>query len=63
MHFDLWSRALHCHQVKVVRLVRDLGREAGFVWARGLQKHVERLGAGTRWSNQTKNGRITLKPE
>ncbi|MEX3949829.1 type IV toxin-antitoxin system AbiEi family antitoxin domain-containing protein [Paraburkholderia sp. EG287B] len=53
----------HCHRVKVIRLVRDLGREADFAWARGLQKHVERLGAGTRWSNQTKNGRITLKPE
>lgn len=53
----------HCHRVKVVRLVRDLGREADFAWARGLQKHVDRLGAGTRWSNQTKNGRITLKPE
>lgn len=53
----------HCHRVKVVRLVRDLGREADFSWARGLQKHVDRLGAGKRWSNRTKNGRITLKPE
>ncbi|MBB5405775.1 hypothetical protein QFZ89_004111 [Paraburkholderia youngii] len=53
----------HCHRVKVVRLVRDLGREADFAWARGLQKHVDRLGTGKRWSNQTKNGRITLKPE
>lgn len=53
----------HCHRVKVVRLVRDLGREAGFSWAWGIQKHVDRLGAGRRWSNQTKNGRITLKPE
>ncbi|RDV00661.1 type IV toxin-antitoxin system AbiEi family antitoxin domain-containing protein [Trinickia dinghuensis] len=53
----------HCHRVKVVRLVRDLGLEADFSWARGIQTHVDRLGAGKRWSNQTKNGRITLKPE
>jgi hypothetical protein len=53
----------HCHRVKVVRLVRDLGVEADFSWARKIQKHVDRLSAGKRWSNQTKNGRITLKPE
>ena len=53
----------HCHRVKVVRLVRDLGLAADFSWARGIQKHVDRLGAGKRWSNRTKNGRITLKPE
>ncbi|WP_175773250.1 type IV toxin-antitoxin system AbiEi family antitoxin domain-containing protein [Paraburkholderia phenazinium] len=53
----------HCHRVKVVRLVRDLGVEAEFSWAREIQKHVDRLSAGKRWSNQTKNGRITLKPE
>lgn len=52
----------HCHRVKVVRLVHDLGLEADFSWARGIQQHVDRLGAGKRWSNQTKNGRITLKP-
>lgn len=52
----------HCKRVKVVRLVRDLGREADFAWAPGLQKHVDRLGAGTRWSNKTMNGRLTLKP-
>jgi len=52
----------HCHRVKVVRLVRDLGLEADFSWAKGIQKHVDRLGAGKRWSNRTKNGRITLKP-
>lgn len=52
----------HCKRVKVVRLVRDLGREADFSWARDLQKHVDRLGAGKRWSNKTKNGRLTLKP-
>lgn len=38
----------HCKRVKVVRLVRDLGLEADFSWARGLQKHVDRLGAGKR---------------
>lgn len=52
----------HCKRVKVVRLVRDLGREADFSWAQGLQKHVDRLGRGRRWSNKTMNGRLTLKP-
>lgn len=53
----------HCKRVKVVRLVRDLGLEADFSLARDLQKHVDRLGAGKRWSNKTKNGRLTLKPQ
>ncbi|APC65956.1 type IV toxin-antitoxin system AbiEi family antitoxin domain-containing protein [Ralstonia pseudosolanacearum] len=53
----------HCKRVKVVRLVRDLGLEADFSWARDVQKHVDRLGAGKRWSNKTKNGRLTLKPQ
>ncbi|WP_197386433.1 type IV toxin-antitoxin system AbiEi family antitoxin domain-containing protein [Ralstonia pseudosolanacearum] len=52
-----------CKRVKVVRLVRDLGLEADFSWARDVQKHVDRLGAGKRWSNQTQNGRLTLKPQ
>ncbi|PAJ77225.1 hypothetical protein CJO71_29660 [Burkholderia ubonensis] len=53
----------HCTSVKVVRLVRDLGQGADFPWARDLQKHVDRLGEGTRWSNKMKNGkRLTLKP-
>ncbi|WP_201326370.1 type IV toxin-antitoxin system AbiEi family antitoxin domain-containing protein, partial [Burkholderia sp. E168m23] len=53
----------HCTSVKVVRLVRDLGQGADFPWARELQKHVNRLGEGTRWSNKMKNGkRLTLKP-
>jgi hypothetical protein len=52
----------HCKRVKVVRLVRDLGREADFWWARDLQRHVDRLDAGRRWSNKTKNGRLTLRP-
>ena len=53
----------HCTRVKVVRLVRDLGLEAGHTWAADLQKHVDRLGAGKRWSNRTRGGkRLTLKP-
>ncbi|AQQ27294.1 MULTISPECIES: type IV toxin-antitoxin system AbiEi family antitoxin domain-containing protein [Burkholderia cepacia complex] len=53
----------HCTSVKVVRLVRDLGQGADFPWARELQKHVNRLGEGTRWSNKMKSGkRLTLKP-
>lgn len=51
----------HCKRVKVVRLVRDLGLEADFSSARDLQKHVDRLGAGKRWFNKTKNGRLTLE--
>ena len=53
----------HCTSVKVVRLVRDLGQGADFPWARELQRHVNRLGEGTRWSNKMKDGkRLTLKP-
>lgn len=53
----------HCKRVKVIRLVRDLGMDAGFSWAQELQKHVDRLGAGTRWSTKTRDGeRLTLKP-
>lgn len=51
-----------CTRVKVVRLVRDLGQEAGFAWALDVQRHVDRLGAGKRWSNKMKHGRLTLKP-
>lgn len=40
-----------------------VGLEADLSWARDLQKHVDRLGAGKRWSNKTKNGRLTLKPQ
>ncbi|MDR5798988.1 MULTISPECIES: type IV toxin-antitoxin system AbiEi family antitoxin domain-containing protein [Caballeronia] len=54
----------HCTRVKVVRLVRDLGAEAGFSWAQDLQKHVDRLGHGKRWTHKTKDGkRLTLKPQ
>jgi hypothetical protein len=53
----------HCTRVKVVRLVRDLGADAGFSWAQDLQKHVDRLGHGKRWPHKTKDGkRLTLKP-
>ncbi|WP_432263328.1 type IV toxin-antitoxin system AbiEi family antitoxin domain-containing protein [Cupriavidus sp. TMH.W2] len=54
---------MHCTRVKVVRLVRDLGQRSEFSWGRDLQKHVDRLGPGKRWSNKTKDGdRLTLKP-
>lgn len=54
----------HCTRVKVVRLVRDLGAESGFSWAQDLQKHVDRLGHGKRWTHKTKDGkRLTLKPQ
>lgn len=54
---------LHCKRVKVVRLVRDLGKSSGYSWGDDLQKHVDRLGAEKRWTNKTKDGeRLTLKP-
>lgn len=53
----------HCQRVKVVRLVRDLGLWSEYPWAQNLQKHVDRLGSGKRWSNRTRDGeRLTLKP-
>ncbi|MCP1289671.1 type IV toxin-antitoxin system AbiEi family antitoxin [Chromobacterium sp. S0633] len=53
----------HCPRVKVVRLVRDLGLAAGYEWGRDLQKHVDRISKGKRWSVLTKQGeRLTLKP-
>lgn len=52
-----------CQRVKVVRLVRDIGLASGVAWAQDLQRHVDRLGAGKRWSNRTRNGeRLVLKP-
>ncbi|WP_425952995.1 type IV toxin-antitoxin system AbiEi family antitoxin domain-containing protein [Ralstonia pseudosolanacearum] len=57
---DLMSQ---CTRVKVVKLVRDLGHKSGFAWGTDLQKHVDRLGPGKRWSNKTRDGeRLTLKP-
>jgi hypothetical protein len=52
----------HCTRVKVVKLVRDLGEASGFPWGRDLQRHVDRLGPGRRWSSSRKDGpRFTLK--
>lgn len=54
---------LHCSRIKVVRLVRDLGLASGFEWACDLQKHVDRVSKGRRWSMLNKYGeRLTLKP-
>ncbi len=52
----------HCKRVKVVLLVSNLGVEARFSWAKNLHQHVDHLGAGRRWSNKIRNGRLTLKP-
>jgi hypothetical protein len=52
----------HCMRVKVVKLVRDLGEASGFPWGKDLQRHVDRLGPGRRWSSSRKDGpRFTLK--
>jgi hypothetical protein len=40
--------------VKVVKLVRDLGSASGFAWGKDLQRHVDRLGAGKRWTSSRK---------
>nr|WP_057926890.1 type IV toxin-antitoxin system AbiEi family antitoxin domain-containing protein [Burkholderia ambifaria] len=54
----------HCKRVKVLRLVRDLGRSGDYSWGADLQRHVDRVGAGKRWSNVNKDGeRLTLNPE
>nr|WP_294864479.1 type IV toxin-antitoxin system AbiEi family antitoxin domain-containing protein [uncultured Pseudogulbenkiania sp.] len=54
---------MHCTRVKVVRLVRDLGLASGYEWGCDLQKHVDRISKGKRWSVLTKDGeRLTLKP-
>jgi hypothetical protein len=53
----------HCDRVKVVKLVRDLGASSGYAWAGDLQKHVDRLGPGRRWTSSRKGGpRLSLKP-
>jgi hypothetical protein len=52
----------HCTRVKVVKLVRDLGEAGGFPWGQDLQRHVDRLGPGRRWTSSRKGGpRLTLK--
>ncbi|MGU7782624.1 type IV toxin-antitoxin system AbiEi family antitoxin domain-containing protein [Burkholderia sp. PU8-34] len=51
-----------CTRVKVVKLVRDLGEASGFPWGRDLQRHVDRLGVGRRWTSSRKGGpRLNLK--
>jgi hypothetical protein len=40
--------------VKVVKLVRDLGESSGFAWGKDLQRHVDRLGPGKRWTSSRK---------
>ena len=53
----------HCVRVKVVRLVRDLGKSSGYPWGEDLQNYVNRLSDGKRWSSKGKDGsRLTLKP-
>ena len=44
----------HCTRVKVVKLVRDLGESSGFAWGKDLQRHVDRLGPGKRWTSSRK---------
>ncbi|SEB12365.1 type IV toxin-antitoxin system AbiEi family antitoxin domain-containing protein [Paraburkholderia sartisoli] len=53
----------NCVRVKVVKLVRDLGQSSGYAWGEDLQKYVNRLSQGKRWSSKGTNGRrLTLKP-
>lgn len=44
----------HCTRVKVVKLVRDLGAASGHAWGQDLQRHVDRLGPGKRWTSSRK---------
>lgn len=44
----------HCTRVKVVKLVRDLGAASGHAWGEDLQRHVDRLGPGKRWTSSRK---------
>jgi hypothetical protein len=54
----------HCKRVKVLRLVRDMGKASDYPWGADLQPYVDRLGAGKRWSNVNKDGeRLTLNPK
>ncbi|CAH2904161.1 MAG: Ynd, partial [uncultured Paraburkholderia sp.] len=52
----------HCKRVKVVSLYAISGAKPTIRGRGDLQKQVDRLGAGKRWSNKTKNGRLTLRP-
>jgi len=52
----------HCTRVKVIKLVRDFGAASGFSWGQDLQRHVDRLGPGRRWTSSRKDRpRFTLK--
>jgi hypothetical protein len=51
-----------CTRVKVALLVRNIGQASGYGWGTNLQQHVDRLSAGGRWSNHSKNGlRLNLR--
>jgi hypothetical protein len=53
----------HCASVKVVKLVRHLGVSSGHPWGHDLQRFVDRMGSGKRWTRKLKDGtRLTLKP-
>ncbi|RKT98697.1 hypothetical protein C7H84_35640 [Burkholderia sp. Nafp2/4-1b] len=52
----------HCTRVKVVKLVRDLGEASEYPWGQDLQRHVDRLGPGKRWTSSRKGAaRLNLK--
>lgn len=52
----------HCTRVKVVKLVRDLGEASEYPWGQDLQRHVDRLGLGKRWTSSRKGAaRLNLK--
>lgn len=46
----------HCTRVKVVKPVRDLDEPSEFPWGQGLQRHVDRPGAGRRWTSSPQGG-------
>lgn len=64
LRIDVLSSLLdNCARVKVVKLVRDLGQSSGYAWGEDLQKYVNRLSQGKRWSSKgTEGKRLTLKP-
>lgn len=64
LRVDVLTQILgYCIRVKVVRLVRDLGKNSGYAWGSDLQVHVDRLSPGKRWSKRAKDGSLlTLKP-
>jgi hypothetical protein len=53
----------HCTRVKVVKLVRDLTAGSGALTVSDLQKHVDRLSAGTHRSSTSKDApQMTVRP-